>query len=38
VEVDGSGSWTAADAIANNIVRISAEELQRTVQSRSQGK
>ena len=38
VEVDGSGRWTAADAVANNIVRISAEELQRTVQSRSQGK
>ena len=38
VEVDGSGRWTAADAMANNIVRISAEELQRTVQSRSQGK
>ena len=38
VEVDGSGRWTAADAAANNIVRISAEELQRTVQSRSQGK
>ncbi len=38
VEVDASGRWTAADAMANNIVRISAEELQRTVQSRSQGK
>jgi hypothetical protein len=38
VEVDDSGSWTAANATANNIVRISAEELQRTVQSRSQGK
>ena len=38
VEVDGSGGWTAADALANNMVRISAEELQRTVQSRSQGK
>jgi hypothetical protein len=38
VEVDGSGRWAAADATANNIVRISAEELQRTVQSRSQGK
>ena len=36
VEVDDSG-W-AAEAAANNIVRISAEELQRTVQSRSQGK
>ena len=38
VEVDGSGRWAAAAATANNIVRISAEELQRTVQSRSQGK
>jgi hypothetical protein len=37
VEVDDSGSW-AGEAAANNIVRISAEELQRTVQSRSQGK
>jgi len=38
VEVDDSGGWAAANATANNIVRISAEELQRTVQSRSQGK
>jgi protocatechuate 3,4-dioxygenase beta subunit len=38
VEVDDSGSWTAANATANNVVRVSAEELQRTVQSRSQGK
>jgi hypothetical protein len=38
VEVDDSAGWTAANATANNIVRISAEELQRTVQSRSQGK
>jgi hypothetical protein len=38
VEVDGNGRWTAADAMANNIVRISAEELQRTVNTRSQGK
>ena len=37
VEVDDSGSW-AAEAAANNIVRISGEELQRTVNSRSQGK
>ena len=37
VEVDDSGSW-AGEAAATNIVRISAEELQRTVQSRSQGK
>src|SRR5438067_12792707 len=34
VEISDSGSW-AAEATANNIVRISAEELQRTVQSRS---
>jgi hypothetical protein len=32
VEVDGSGSW-AAEATANNIVRVSGEELQRTVHS-----
>jgi hypothetical protein len=38
VEVDSSGRWTAANATADHIVRISAEELQRTVQSRSQGK
>ena len=38
VEVDDSAGWAAANATANNIVRISAEELQRTVQSRSQGK
>ena len=37
VEVDDSGSWAAA-APANHVVRVSAEELQRTVQSRSQGK
>jgi hypothetical protein len=35
VEVDDSGSW-AGEASANNIVRISAEELLRSVQSRSQ--
>jgi hypothetical protein len=33
VEVDDGGSWTA-EATANNIVRISGEELQRTVHSR----
>jgi 5-hydroxyisourate hydrolase-like protein (transthyretin family) len=33
VEVYDSGSWTA-EATANNIVRISGEELQRTVHSR----
>jgi hypothetical protein len=32
VEVDDSGSWAAA-APANNIVRVSAEELQRTIHS-----
>jgi 5-hydroxyisourate hydrolase-like protein (transthyretin family) len=32
-EVDDSGSW-AAEATANNIVRISGEELQRTIHSR----
>ena len=37
VEVDDSGSW-AGEAAANNIVRVSGEELQRTVNSRSQGK
>ena len=30
VEIDDSGGWSAANATANNIVRISAEELQRT--------
>jgi len=38
VEVDSNGRWTAANATADHIVRISAEELQRTVQTRSQGK
>ena len=32
VEVDDSGSWAGA-ASANNVVRISAEELQRTIHS-----
>jgi carboxypeptidase family protein len=32
VEVDGGGAW-AAEATANNIVRVSGEELQRTVHS-----
>ena len=32
VEVDDSGSW-AAEAPATNIVRVSGEELQRTVHS-----
>ena len=38
VEVDESGGWSAANATANHIVRVSAEELRRTVQSKSQGK
>jgi hypothetical protein len=33
VEVDDGGSW-AAEATANNIVRVSAEELQRTIHSK----
>src|SRR5437762_10195740 len=36
VEVVDSGSW-AAEATANNIVRVSAEELARTVHSRNPG-
>jgi len=32
VEVDDSGAW-AAEASANNIVRVSGEELQRTIHS-----
>jgi hypothetical protein len=35
VEIDDSGGWSAANATANNIVRISAEELQRTAQTRA---
>ena len=34
IEVDDNGSWAAADATANNIVRVSGEELQRTIHSR----
>jgi hypothetical protein len=33
VELDDTGSW-AGEALANNVVRISGEELQRTVHSR----
>jgi 5-hydroxyisourate hydrolase-like protein (transthyretin family) len=33
VEIDDSGSW-AAEASATNVVRISGEELQRTIHSR----
>jgi 5-hydroxyisourate hydrolase-like protein (transthyretin family) len=36
VEVDDNGNW-AAQAPANNIVRVSAEELARTVHSRNPG-
>jgi Carboxypeptidase regulatory-like domain len=32
VEIDDNGSW-AAEATANNVVRVSGEELQRTVHS-----
>jgi len=32
VEVDDSGAW-AAEASTNNIVRVSGEELQRTIHS-----
>jgi Carboxypeptidase regulatory-like domain len=33
IEVDDSGSW-AAEATANNLVRVSGEELQRTIHSK----
>ncbi len=33
VEVDDSGGWSAANATANHIVRVSGEELQRVVHS-----
>jgi hypothetical protein len=32
VEVDDGGAW-AAEASANNVVRVSGEELQRTIHS-----
>ena len=35
VEVDGSGSWTAADATANHIVRVSAEALRREANTKA---
>jgi protocatechuate 3,4-dioxygenase beta subunit len=35
VEVDDSGGWSAANATVNNVVQISAEELQRTAQTRA---
>jgi hypothetical protein len=37
VEVDGSGSWTAANATANHVVRVSAEELSREVHNYNPG-
>ena len=33
VEVDDSGGWSAANATANHLVRVSGEELQRVVHS-----
>jgi 5-hydroxyisourate hydrolase-like protein (transthyretin family) len=35
VEVDGSNSWAAETATANNIVRVSAEELAMTAHNRT---
>src|SRR5215831_3987457 len=35
VEVDGSGDWSAATATANNVVRVSAEELRRVANSKA---
>jgi protocatechuate 3,4-dioxygenase beta subunit len=35
VEVDDRGGWSAANATVNNVVQISAEELQRTAQTRA---
>ena len=37
VEVDGSGSWAAANATANHVVRVSAEELSREVHNYNPG-
>lgn len=37
VEVDGSGSWAAANATANHVVRVSAEELSREVHNYNAG-
>ena len=37
VEVDGSGGWSAANATANHIVRVSAEELSREVHNYNPG-
>ena len=33
IEVDDSGSWAAAHASAENVVRVSGEELERTIHS-----
>lgn len=35
VEVDDSGGWSAANATANHVVRVSAEELQRTANTKA---
>jgi hypothetical protein len=35
VEVDDSGGWSAANATANHVVRVSAEELQRTATTKA---
>ncbi len=37
VEVDDSGGWSAANATANHIVRVSAEELSREVHNHNPG-
>jgi protocatechuate 3,4-dioxygenase beta subunit len=35
VEVDEGGGWSAANATANHVVRVSAEELQRTARTKA---
>ena len=35
VEVDDNGGWSAANATANHVVRVSAEELQRTANTKA---
>ena len=35
VEVDDGGGWSAANATANHVVRVSAEELQRTANTKA---
>ena len=37
VEVDDSGGWSAANATANHLVRVSAEEIQREVHTYNPG-